>query len=80
MTTRRTTVYLSPKVYRALKARSAASDRSLSELVNDAVRVALREDEIDRESVRLRKKEPSRAFSDVLESLARGRKRSYFRR
>ena len=43
----RMTVYLQPKVYRALKVKSATTDRSVSELVNAAVSEALREDAID---------------------------------
>ena len=41
------TVYLQPKIYRALKVKSASTDRSMSELVNATVIEALREDAID---------------------------------
>ena len=40
----RTTVYLKPKVYRALKVKAATTDRTVSDLVNAAVIEALRED------------------------------------
>ena len=43
----RMTVYRQPKIYRALKVKSASTDRSMSELVNAAVIEALREDAID---------------------------------
>jgi hypothetical protein len=43
----RTTVYFSPKLYRALKVKAATTDRGFSELVNEAVQLALREDAID---------------------------------
>ena len=46
----RMTVYLQPKVYRALKIKSATTDRSVSELVNAAVVEALREDAVDVEA------------------------------
>lgn len=65
----RTTVYLKPKVYRALKVKAATTDRSLSDLVNAAVLESLREDALDLEAFDRRAKEPSRSFEKVLEEL-----------
>ncbi len=67
----RTTVYLNPKVYRALKVKAATTDRSLSDLVNAAVLESLREDAIDLDAFDRRAKEPSRSFEKVLEELKR---------
>jgi len=67
----RTTVYLKPKVYRALKVKAATTDRSISELVNTAVLEAFREDALDLEAFEKRSKEPSRPFEKVLEDLKR---------
>ncbi|HSD50261.1 MAG TPA: ribbon-helix-helix protein, CopG family [Candidatus Methylomirabilis sp.] len=67
----RTTVYLQPKVYRALKVKAATTDRSLSDLINAAVIEALREDALDLEAFEKRAKEPSRPFEKVLEGLKR---------
>jgi hypothetical protein len=67
----RTTVYLKPAVYRALKVKAATTDRSLSELVNAAVLESLREDALDLEAFDRRAKEPSRPFEKVLEDLKR---------
>ena len=67
----RTTIYLQPRVYRALKIKAATSDRSLSALVNAAVIAALREDALDLEAFRKRRKEPTRPFEKVLEDLKR---------
>ena len=67
----RMTVYLQPKVYRALKVKSATTDRSLSELVNAAVLEALREDALDVEALEARRKEPTRSFEQVLKDLKR---------
>lgn len=67
----RTTVYLKPKVYRALKVKAATTDRSLSDLVNAAVLESLREDPLDLEAFDRRAKEPSRSFEKVLEELKR---------
>ena len=67
----RTTIYLQPRVYRALKIKAATSDRSLSALVNAAVIATLREDALDLEAFRKRRKEPTRPFEKVLEDLKR---------
>ncbi|MBI4000512.1 MAG: CopG family transcriptional regulator [Nitrospira defluvii] len=67
----RTTVYLKPTVYRALKVKAATTDRTLSDLINAAVIEALREDAIDIEAVTKRRKEPARPFGKVLEDLKR---------
>lgn len=67
----RTTVYLKPKVYRALKVKAATTDRTVSDLVNAAVIEALREDALDLDAVVKRRKEPARPFEKVLEELKR---------
>jgi hypothetical protein len=63
----RSTVYLKPAVYRALKIKAATTDRS----VNAAVLESLREDALDLEAFSRRAKEPSRPFEKVLEDLKR---------
>jgi hypothetical protein len=65
----KTTVYLAPKVYRALKVKAAMTDRSISELINVAVIEALREDALDLEAFGTRAKEPARPLERVLEEL-----------
>lgn len=67
----RTTVYLKPKVYRALKAKAASTDQSVSDLINAAVLETMREDEIDRAAVIARRKEPSRPLEKAIENLKR---------
>jgi hypothetical protein len=67
----RTTLYLDPKVHRALKVKSATTDRSISDLVNEALLESLREDAIDLEAFEKRAKEPSRPFGKILEELKR---------
>jgi len=71
--TSRTTVYLDPGLHRALKVKAASTDRGLSELVNEAVRLALREDALDLEAIRRRAQEPTRAFERILADLKRDR-------
>jgi hypothetical protein len=68
----RTTIYLKPKVYRALKVKAATTDRSLSDLVNAAVLESLREDALDLEAFDRRAKEPTRVFEKVFKELRCG--------
>jgi len=67
----RTTVYLKPHIYRALKVKSATTDRSVSDIINTAVQEALREDALDLDALDKRRKEPSRSFESVLKDLKR---------
>ena len=71
---RRVTVYFEANVHRALKLKAAASDRSVSEMVNDAVRAALADDAEDLEAFEERSNEPERAFEDFVRSLRRSGK------
>ena len=71
MASTRATVYLEPRLYRAVKVKAAASDRSISDLVNEAIRLALVEDEIDLQAFDKRKRQGSRPFEDVLRALKR---------
>lgn len=68
----RTTVYLEPDLHQALRLRSAHSRRSMSKIVNDALRQALREDEEDLSSVRARARERSLSYEDFLAKLEAG--------
>ena len=68
---RRTTVYLDPELHRALRLKSAASDVSVSEIVNDAVRLALAEDAADLEALAARRKEPAVDFESAVRDLKR---------
>jgi hypothetical protein len=67
----RTTVYLERGLHRALKIKAVTTDRSLSDLINEAVRYSLREDAIDLDAIRQRAHEPSRTFEKVLADLKR---------
>ena len=69
----RMTVYLQRKIYRALKVKSARTDRTVSEIVNTAVIEALREDAVDLEAFEKRSKEPARPFKQIRKDLKRDR-------
>lgn len=71
MAASRTTLYLDPKIHRALKVKAAETDRSISELVNDALLEALREDAVDLAAFEKRAKETSRPLEKVLAELKR---------
>jgi predicted transcriptional regulator len=49
---RRATIYFDPAVHQALRVMAAATDRTISEIVNDAVRRVLSEDGADPELLR----------------------------
>jgi hypothetical protein len=66
---KRATVYLDPKLHRALKIKSAQIERTMSDLINDAVRLSLAEDYEDILAIEERQKEPNIDFKDVLRDL-----------
>ncbi|HXV61212.1 MAG TPA: CopG family transcriptional regulator [Vicinamibacteria bacterium] len=66
---KRATVYFDPEIHRALKLKAAVTDRPLSELVNEAVKVALAEDAEDLAAFRDRAQEPNLSFEDVVKDL-----------
>jgi hypothetical protein len=68
---KRATVYFDPFLHRALRLKAAATDRSISELVNDAVKAALAEDASDIEAFEIREEEPDYAFENVVKDLKR---------
>jgi plasmid stability protein len=68
---RRVTVYFEPAVHRALRLKAAETDRSVSDLVNDAVRRALAQDAEDLAAFEERAGEPSLSFEDVLKNMKR---------
>ncbi len=68
---RRATVCFEPDVHRALKLKAAASDRSISEMVNDATRRTLAEDAEDLAAFEERADEREMAFDDFVKSLRR---------
>ena len=70
-TPKRATVYFEPDVHRALRLRAAANDRSISDMVNDAVKASLAEDAEDLEAFDLRRKERSVSFEGFVRNLKR---------
>ena len=58
-------------MHRALRLHSAASDRNLSEVVNEMVRRALKEDLADLAIARKRRNEPRHSLESVVKELRR---------
>lgn len=67
--TRRATVYLDPVLHKALRLQSAETSRSVSELINDAVRDELAEDACDLAAFEERKNEPIVEFETFVKGL-----------
>jgi hypothetical protein len=66
---KRSTIYLDPDLHRALRIKSVHTQRSMSELVNDAVRLAIREDQEDLAAFEARAGEPTITYEELLKEL-----------
>ena len=66
---KRSTVYLDSKLHRALKVKAAELDRTISDLINEAVRQILSEDFEDLKAFEDRKDEQNLDFEMVLKEL-----------
>src|SRR2546430_12846425 len=73
---KRATVYFDAEVHQALRLKAAAADRSISDVVNEAVRVALAEDAEDLTAFDKRKAERSVSFESFVRSLRQRGRRS----
>ena len=68
---KRATVYFDAVLHRALRVKAAETDRSLSEIVNEAVKLSLLEDAEDLAAFEEREGEPSLSFEEVVKDLRR---------
>ena len=66
---KRSIIYLEPNIYKALKLKSIHSSRTMSDLVNDAIRLSLAEDYEDLQAFENRINEPELDFELVLKNL-----------
>lgn len=67
--TKRATVYFDPAVHRALRLKAAETDSSMSDLVNEAVRMSLAEDAEDLAAFDDRVNEPAMPYEEVVKDL-----------
>ena len=68
---KRATVYFDPELHRALRLKAVETDQSLSELVNEAVKLTLAEDAGDLTAFEERATEPDLPFESVVKDLKR---------
>ena len=66
---KRVTVYFDPEIHRVLRFKAAETDRSISDLVDDALRCSLAEDAEDLEAFESRAGEPLVAYEEMLKRL-----------
>ncbi len=66
---KRTTVYLDPKLHKALRIKAIDSEKSVSEIINEAVRQALAEDVEDLLAFEERKDEIPISFEEMVKKL-----------
>lgn len=66
---KRSTVYFDPEIHNALRIKAASVHRSISELVNDAVRASLEEDQQDLAAFEERVAEPTISYEALLADL-----------
>ncbi len=71
---KRATVYFDPVLHRALRLRAAETDRTISDLINEAVRASLAEDAADLIAIEGRRDEPELSFEAVVTELRRSGK------
>lgn len=68
---KRATIYLDPVLHKALKLKAVETSRSISDLVNQAVREALAEDAEDLAAFEQRANEPLIRYGEMVKRLKR---------
>lgn len=68
-TSKRATVYFEPELHRAIRLKAAHTHRSISDIVNDAVRATLRDDQEDLAAFEDRVAEPVISYEALLKDL-----------
>jgi len=66
---KRATIYLDPELHKALRLKAVETSRSISDLVNEAVREALAEDAEDLAAFRERAGEPLISYDEMVTRL-----------
>lgn len=66
---KRSTIYLESALHRALKLKSAHTNRSVSDIVNDSVRTLLQEDQEDLSAFKERANESTMSYEAFLQKL-----------
>ncbi len=66
---KRSTIYLEADLHRAVRLKSAHTNRTISDIVNDSLRVTLREDQEDLAAFEERASEPIISYEELLADL-----------
>lgn len=66
---KRSTVYFDPAIHQALKVKSATCDQSVSELIDEALKLFMREDQEDLQAFTDRATEPEISYEELLSDL-----------
>lgn len=66
---KRSTIYFDTQLHAALRVKAASTHRSVSEIVNDAVRIALVEDQEDLAAFEQRAAETTLSYEELLNDL-----------
>jgi hypothetical protein len=70
-TAKKSTIYFDPQIHKALRLKAAETDSSISDIVNEAIRIVLAEDAEDIAAFAERSHEPNLSFEEVLKDLKR---------
>jgi hypothetical protein len=68
---KKSTIYFDPQIHKALRLKAAETDSSVSDIVNDAIRIVFAEDVEDIAAFAERAHEPNLSFEKVLKDLKR---------
>jgi len=68
---KKSTIYFDPQIHKALRLKAAETDSSVSDIVNEAIRIILAEDAEDIAAFKERSHEPNLSFEEVLKDLKR---------
>lgn len=68
---KKSTIYFDPQIHKALRLKAAETDSSVSDIVNEAIRIVFAEDAEDIAAFKERAHEPSLSFEEVLKDLKR---------
>ena len=66
---KRATIFLDEELHRTLRLKTATTPKTISELVNDAVRFSISQDEADLSAYRERINEPAVSYEEFVKEL-----------
>lgn len=64
-------MYIQPELHKALRIKAIDTDQSISDLINEAIRISLSEDLEDLQAFEQRANEPAQDFETLLKDMKR---------